>query len=237
MGILTNPYSFGAVEPFTNTISLDFDGADDRLIMGDVTILDGSNTFTISAWVKLDSLPGSSGRYVIVSKDNAYELYIGNSEDYIYAYLRLNNGAVNDTGAITFNADTWYHLAAVHNSGGTDIYLDGTAVGTGLGSQVTINDAASSLAIGARWTTTYPTDGHVDEVAIFDAALDSSDISAIYNSGVPTDLSEDGNLVGYWRMGDGATYPTILDESSNSNDGTMTNMAEEDIVEDVPSGD
>ena len=42
-------------------------------------------------------------------------------------------------------------------------------------------------------------------------------------------------------MGDGnntgttmATYPTIPDESTNSNSGTMTNMTEGDIVADVP---
>ena len=191
-----------AVASLDNNYSVSFDGTDDWITMGDVTILDGSNTFAISTWVKLDSLP--TNRYVIVSKDDAYELFIRWSGSYIYVYLRLNNGSVNDTGAITFNADTWYHLAAVHNSGGTDIYLDGTAVGTGLGSQVTINNTSPALAIGSRvaFGNNYATDGLIDEVAIFDAALDASAISAIWNNGTPTDLSEESNLVGYWRMND-----------------------------------
>ena len=227
-----------AASSFDNTYSLAFDGSDDRLIIGDVTILDGDNTFTISTWVKFASLPTAGNKFVIVSKDEAYELYIRTSTvDSVvvpWLYLRLNNGATNNTGTLSISADTWYHIAATHKSDGTDIYLDGSAVGTGLGSQATINDTSESLGIGARANGGYPVPGSIDEVSIFDAALDASAIAAIYNSGTPTDLSGESNLVGYWRMGDGATYPTIPDDSSNSNDGTMTGMTSGDLVEDVP---
>ena len=69
----------------------------------------------------------------------------------------------------------------------------------------------------------------MDDVAIFNSELSASDVTSIYNSGYPKDESSTSNLVGYWKMGDGATYPTIPDDSSNSNDGTMTNMASDDI--------
>jgi len=225
---------------FSNTYSLDFDGSDDRLVIGDVTILDDSNTFTISTWVKFDSLPSEAGaKLLIVSKDEAYELYIKNTTpaSYLFAYLRLNNGPVIATLELALETDTWYHIAAVHDENGTAIYLDGDEAATELGSQVeSIDDTAASLGIGARAAGSYPMDGHIDEVAIFDAALSAEDITIIYNSGTPTDLSENSKLVGYWRMGDGAAYPTIPDGSSSGNDGTMTNMTSGDIVEDVPSG-
>jgi len=80
----------------------------------------------------------------------------------------------------------------------------------------------------------------MDEVAIWDVALDSDAVSAIYNSGTPIALDSDsgdydnsGDLQGWWRMGEGDTYPTITDNSTNSNDGTMTNMASDDIVGDT----
>ena len=76
-----------------------------------------------------------------------------------------------------------------------------------------------------------------DEFAIFDDVLTSSQVTDIYNSGVPTDLSSIDYLVGWWRMGDPdgtSAYPTITDQSTNSNDGTMTNMASGDITTDVP---
>ena len=77
----------------------------------------------------------------------------------------------------------------------------------------------------------------MDEVALFDTALASEDVTAIYNGGTPTDLSGESDLTGYWRNGDPngtASYPTITDDSTNSNNGTMTNMASGDIVTDAP---
>ena len=45
-------------------------------------------------------------------------------------------------------------------------------------------------------------------------------------------------LVGLWRMGDDTSkaYPTIADSSSNSNDGTITNGASDDIVQQMVAG-
>ena len=69
-------------------------------------------------------------------------------------------------------------------------------------------------------------------------------MNAVYNSGEPIaldsntkDYGQSSNLVGWWRMGDPngtAAFPTIVDQSTNSNDGTMTNMTSGDIVTVVP---
>ena len=79
--------------------------------------------------------------------------------------------------------------------------------------------------------------GLLDEVSMWDDELGSSEVASIYNSGTPTDLTGEGNLIGWWRNGDPTgtgAFPTIVDQSTNSNDGTMTNMASGDIVTDVP---
>ena len=61
---------------------------------------------------------------------------------------------------------------------------------------------------------------------MFNSALTATQISNIYNSGVPNDLGTDGlNLspLGWWRMGDndGGTGTTITDQGSGGNDGTL----------------
>jgi hypothetical protein len=86
--------------------------------------------------------------------------------------------------------------------------------------------------------------GNIDEGSVWNKALSSSELVAVYNSGVPIELTQDSgdyvsssNLQGWWRMGDPngtSSFPTIADQSSNSNDGTMTNMASGDIVTVVP---
>ena len=73
----------------------------------------------------------------------------------------------------------------------------------------------------------------VDELAVFDSDV-SGDITDIYNSGVPFDLSTlTTPPVNWWRCGDGDTFPTITDNINNT-DLTMTNMTVADIVNDVP---
>ena len=51
---------------------------------------------------------------------------------------------------------------------------------------------------------------------------------------MPNNISGYPDLIGWYRMGDGDTYPTIQD-NKGSNDATMTNMASDDIQTDVPS--
>ena len=76
-------------------------------------------------------------------------------------------------------------------------------------------------------------EGKIDEVAIFDSALSAAQVLAIYNGGVPADLSS-LSPDAWWRMGDGDYYPTLQDSSANDYDGTMTNMESSDIRADTP---
>ena len=45
------------------------------------------------------------------------------------------------------------------------------------------------------------------------------------------------SLIGWWRMGDGATFPTIPDASTNSNDGTMVGMTANNIRAFAPNSE
>ena len=81
-------------------------------------------------------------------------------------------------------------------------------------------------------------EGELDEVSLWTVELSQSDVTAIYNSGTPTDLSSSGisGLINWWRNGDPtgtAAYPTIVDQVG-SNNGTMTNMTDTQIVTSVP---
>jgi len=231
-----------AAASFSNTYSLDCDGSNDYVTMGDIDVLDGQDTFTVSAWIKLDDLPGEGSRYVIVSKDNAYELYVRNYSGEIAIYLRLNNGSVNYS-VVTLNADTWYHLVASHGAsgiGGTNLYFIGIVTQhSPRGTQITISNTSDSLIIGGRGS--YFTYGLIDEVALWTTDLDADAITQIYNSGVPIDLTSDsGNydnsdtLVGYWRFEEG-TGTSVADSSTNSNAGTLTNFSGGGWSSTVPS--
>lgn len=75
----------------------------------------------------------------------------------------------------------------------------------------------------------------VDELAVWDSDQ-SSNVSSIYNSGTPFDLSTLGTQPKHWwRMGDGDTYPNLQDNGTQANCIlVMNNMTSADIVSDVP---
>lgn len=154
------------------------------------------------------------------------------------------------SAAPTYDADlsfgNWHHIAftwdssldytykfTTHN-GSLKLYFDGVLVNHGAstipsngarGTATGINSFASTtvldkLRIGANNSASTPIDALTDEFALFGAALSDSDISDIYNSGAPGDLSSYSDLIGWWRFEDDTN-----DSSSNSNSGTLTNGA------------
>ena len=66
----------------------------------------------------------------------------------------------------------------------------------------------------------------LDEVAIFDEEKDSSWVTNTYNGGTPTDLQNEGGLVGYWRFEEGSGT-NVEDLSGNGNHGTLTSTDED----------
>jgi hypothetical protein len=242
MGILTNPYSFAAAAPpasFTNTYSLDFDGVDDYMDIAVAASVISGATGSISFWFKGTSISGGYFFEFKVDANNYFQSY--------YAYDVLNStrraGGSNDS-AVSFGGGSgddgnWHHAAYTWSESADEFisYADGvaettrTSIGTWAGTP-----SIFTIAKYSHWSGGY-LDGNIDEISIFSSALSAVEIAAIYNSGAPTDLSEESDLIGYWRNGDPdgtSEYPTISDDSTNSNDGTMTNMASGDIVEDVP---
>jgi len=154
----------------------------------------------------------------------------------------------------TLRSLTGFHYIALtydKATGVASLSLDGVEKGTAIGAagaDIVYNAADKKLMFGADALT--DTSGHnffegnIDEGSVWNKALTSAELLEVYNSGVPIDLLTDtgnyvssSNLQGWWRNGDTAgasVYPTITDDSTNSNNGTMTNMDSGDIVTDVP---
>ena len=237
----------------SNTYSISFDGIDDNIDCGNISALNGATQATWSCWYKktasgatyfMGTWGGASARVFL-----PYQYGQGASA-IMYVYMGSSTGSnrlmfQNATNCV-INLNTWYHMAFVYNeseSSNSDklkFYLDGTELPnetTGF-ALTSLNTVTASFGIGAPFTTGFLT-GNLDEIAIWNKALTSTQVQSIYNatsSGLTKDLStiESSNLKHWWRMGDGDTYPTITDNAGN-NDGTMTNMSSTDIVSDTPT--
>jgi hypothetical protein len=234
-----------ASPPFSQTSCL-FDGSNEYVTMGNASELSFERTdaFSVSCWFKLD--PGDSG-YLMSKMDagpTGYGLFADSSNTRIYIQ-DTSSFQIEVTTTSAYDDGIWHHVVVTYDgtslASGISIYIDGSSVGTStvddtLGTNSILNTASfnvSSRTDGAAGLM----DGKIDEAAVYDKELSSGEVAAIYNGGIPVDLSglsSSPSLVGWWRMGDGDTFPTLTDNSSNSNDGTAVNMESEDFHGDAP---
>lgn len=206
------PGGGGGGGPWANTYSLDFDGADDYLSFSSTTFGAGK---TISAWVKFADT-ASVPYPIMAGASQAFRWNAGNG--YIYWG---SAGAVHYAGLGAPSADEWIHVVAVQDVSNAVTFYKNAASTAGINAGGGVGDFTTEY-IG-KFASTY-FNGKIDEVAIWDSALSSGDVTAIYNSGTPTDLS-DYSPVGWWRMGDnnGGTGLTITDQGSGAEDATLVN--------------
>lgn len=165
------------------------------------------------------------------------------------------NAYGKETGDTALSTNTWYHLCwatdrPVSGTTSSKLYINGSeaTISVGAYGQGTLDNAStfttnSFILFGSRngaasgaGSTSLALPGNLDELSFFNSALSASDVTSIYNSGVPADISS-LNPVGWWRLGDGTgdtdsgggtpasgdTIGTVVDQGSGSNNATGTN--------------
>ncbi len=178
--------------------TLKFDGVDDYVDAGSASSLDDLQTWTVSAWVYLKSLPATGKWESIVAKadisqNESYQLYIQNDGGNIYlgtyAGGTIDKQAKSSYGILSLNQ--WTHLVGVLDKTTTDLpklYLNG--VETGYSSRTDGNgnrsDANNNLIIGAENYTAGSAiyfNGLIDEVRVYSRALSADEVAKLYRAG------------------------------------------------------
>ena len=241
---------------YENLYSLDFDGVDDYVSFSDNAALRPTAAMSVNIWFKLDDFEATAtmrfvGNFYGIGGNTGY--FIRWSNKTLTCFIVVNSTIYQvstgfdkfKSGQHYYRANGWHMVTLTFDGEFINLYIDGALENSGgtptvdLGSTGnTITQATQGMTF-ARHTSSSSQflSGLLDECSIFDTALPPAEISEYWNNGTPTDLSGESNLLGYWRNGDTAgasVFPTIEDFSSNSNNGTMTNMVSGDIVTDVP---
>ena len=250
-GISTPSGGAGGGGALSNQYSLDLDGTNDYM-----SATPSFTLYSVSFWIKPDSTVNSSSSPQVVLGFQSYDrLAIGAVTSYLTGDdsigIAYGAGAFG-TGNVSIPNSSWTHIivawqtSSQTNSGsaGYDFWVYGTLQSAASGAQSggtvpTSRLSVSNLNIGRRTLDgAQPYAGLVDEVAFWSVDV-SSDIATIYNSGVPSDLS-DNSIVGtapynWYRMGDnnGGSGTTITDQGSGGNNGTLVNGPT--FSSDVPS--
>lgn len=182
-GALTN------MDPGTDWVAsekglvLDFDNADDSVVMGNIAPLDVSAEATFCVWFRPNGTSGfnalvnqwnvngpQAGRYLF-QDNNAIGWQVGNFSDGV----RLTTGSV-------LTSNQWHFVAATHKPSEMQIFINAirrantSSAGNG-------NSRGQGVLIGGLNGGTSAPNGQIGEVAIFTRSLAASEIAELYRRG------------------------------------------------------
>ncbi len=179
-----------------------FDGNDDYVRVPDVDALDFAGSFTIALWVRLGS-SASSAQSLITKQDAnrvGYGLFTTEGKLSLQGRDASANVRYAETGTTVLQQGTWYFVVGVADrTSGYRLYVNGAQEVTTRTNALTDQDDsmanASDFIIGANLNTGNYARGLMDEVALYDRALSSSEVSALYASATNLNPAVRPNIV------------------------------------------
>lgn len=161
-----------------------FNSVNDYYTRADEALFDLGNTFTIEAWIRVNSYPvgGGSARTVICKGVGAYQMAILDTGKMTFASHSVTEVT---RSAATLSLGVTYHVVMV-KSGTVNglVYINGVDDSVDVGDSTMI-DTTNSLFIGQTTINNEFWDGKIQAVAIYPTALSAARILAHYNAGAP----------------------------------------------------
>ncbi|MCA9388201.1 LamG domain-containing protein, partial [Candidatus Berkelbacteria bacterium] len=165
--------------------ALDFNGTSDFVAVPDSASLDITNNLTVSFWVYADTTPQLWDSPIIKTTDDD-SWYDGFGMFYQGGQIRFWVDQYDtNVASAAFSVGSWHHVVGTYDGTTVRVYVDGVE-GTPDSYTGSITPNNTSLFIGSGADASgagYYWDGKIDEVAVFDRAIDSSEVQALYKRG------------------------------------------------------
>src|SRR3990167_7539468 len=163
-----------------------YDGTGDYIQLSSAITNLSNNTHSLSAWV--------NSREYSQSINMLFSSAVSGSTDERLNVYATTTGAIAvfddysltfNTGATTIPVNEWHHVAVVYDypSQSSIIYLDGISIVTDSSFvQAPSTIGATKMKIGARQSNANVFNGTIDEVILWERALTSAEVLALYNA-------------------------------------------------------
>ena len=228
-----------------SNFSFDFDGVDDYIDIPIGASVAGEAEVSISVWINPNTISGNNDRIFDEVTSTVTHTRLGLERDGVTITMKWRDAANDPTGTAgtistgnVLTVGVWTHIVGVYDSSSNEqkIYIDGVLNVTGT---TTIDALGTSTSagtwIGSDYGSINAINAIISNVAVFDSALTSGNVTTIYNSGKPADLTS-LSPISWWRLGEDASFSTNwnVPDQIGSNDGTSANMTLADLVGDAP---
>jgi hypothetical protein len=214
--------------------ALSFNGSNNYVNLGNILDM-GENNFSISAWARSTSTAVGNNNGIVYKRgtsssvDKGYRLNMPNGTFNFHIADGINFKTLTAGSTGSYNNGQWHHVVAVADRG-TDmrIYVDGVLANTTTETNVGNIDSPIPLAIGslaAGGATYHPFLGALDDVRIYNRALNASEVKQIYAEGAGAKVNTDTvantplttGLVGYWSFNGPDVTDKIYDRVGGNN--------------------
>jgi biopolymer transport protein ExbB len=171
-----------------------FDGTNDHLELAGEAAYDFTTSFTVSAWIRVQSL--SSAYQAIVCKgDRTWRLHRAEQTSFVGFGTTANNVNHNSNGTTSIDDSQWHHVAIVLGSSTKRIYVDGRLDKTDtVGATIDVSDLPVLIGRNAEAPTVPDRfwHGDIDEVRISSVARDAHWIFAEHHTVASVDFAQVG---------------------------------------------
>ncbi len=220
----------GSIIPITSSAQsniLNFDGTNDYVNTG---ITENATTFanwTIECWVKSPNAP-SAANYSGPVYGGAMGI-VWNHQNGTFMGAATVGSANSTFYAASYGSllgNTWYHLAATYDGSTLKAYKNGVLISSTVTNGGMYSNA-NVLALGKHPSLSNFFTGEMDEVRIWTTVRTVSEISSNMNNEL---LGTESGLYAYYNFnqgipnGNNTSITSVLDQTSNANNGALTNF-------------
>jgi hypothetical protein len=189
--------------------ALDFDGADDQIIVPDSPSLELEH-LTIAAWVYLRSYPDDA-RIITQEVDGApystYSLMMsGDGESKLEFRIALDNSRKRIPSDADVPLNQWTHVAATYDGANAVVYINGEIDKAEAQTGALLTTDNPVYVAGSQFWVPRFLDGLMDDAAVFNVALSQDDIKSLMDNGLtdaiaaPSAVSSRSKLVATWAQ-------------------------------------
>ena len=180
-GILKNGASYAP--GFVSRAGFFFDGSNEPVVqVGDDPSLKMTTAITLESWIN----PTIVQNGVIASRAGEYQYDTGPGDGAIeWAFANTDPGWVSISTGFVPPLHTWTHIAVTYDNGLITTYANGVQVHQyqGSGPIGDVEPTNNDFRIGNRQNFVVPFSGTIDELKVYNRALSSSEVAAIYAAG------------------------------------------------------